>query len=181
MALLQEEMHTIEEIEALPEQVRAELIDGRMIYMETPTTNHQRIVARSTITIGNYIDEHHGTCEVFPAPFAVYLEQDTQYVEPDVVVVCDPEKLDRKGCHGAPNWLLEVTSKSTKSWDHTAKLGLYARNGVEEYWIVDVDARKVFIYLQTEEYEPRVYTFEDGPFSPSIFPDLKMDFGRWIK
>lgn len=101
MPLSRERIYTIEDIYALPEGERAELIDGHIYYMAPPNTMHQRISSILSRKIGNYIDSNKGKCEVFAAPFAVYLDEKTNtYVEPDVSVICDPDKLDDRGCKG---------------------------------------------------------------------------------
>lgn len=103
MALAQKKTYTIDDIYALPDGIRAELIDGQLYDMAPPTTDHQRLVAKLSHRILNYIDHNGGNCEVFPAPFAVFLnEDDRNYVEPDISVICDKNKLSDKGCNGAP-------------------------------------------------------------------------------
>ena len=95
MALLKEESYTIEDIYALPDGERAELIDGHIYYMAPPSYKHQKLVMELSAIIRNYIKQHKGTCEVLPAPFAVYLDEiNNTYVEPDISVICDPNKLD---------------------------------------------------------------------------------------
>ncbi len=79
--------------------------------MSPPNTRHQRISSILSRKIGNYIDDNKGKCEVFAAPFAVYLDEKTNtYVEPDVSVICDSDKLDDRGCKGAPDWIIEIVS-----------------------------------------------------------------------
>ena len=93
MALTQEKVYTIDYIYALPDGQRAELIDGRMYMMVPPSMNHQRILMNLAGEIREHIKKHHGSCEVFPAPFAVFLnEDDINYVEPDISVICDKNK-----------------------------------------------------------------------------------------
>ena len=88
MPLLKEKVYTIEDIYALPEGERAELIDGQIYYMSPPNTRHQRISSILSRKIGNYIDDNKGKCEVFAAPFAVYLDEKTNtYVERPMVVI----------------------------------------------------------------------------------------------
>ena len=114
MALLKEESYTIEDIYALPDGERAELIDGHIYYMAPPSYKHQKLVMELSAIIRNYIKQHKGTCEVLPAPFAVYLDEiNNTYVEPDISVICDPNKLDDKGCKGAPDWIIEIVSPFT--------------------------------------------------------------------
>ena len=107
MPLVKEKLYTIEDIYGLPDGTRAELINGHIYYMSAPSRNHQKIVSKLNQKIANYIDSHDGSCEVYPAPFAVFLENDhINYVEPDLSVICDKDKLDDKGCHGAPDWII---------------------------------------------------------------------------
>ena len=142
-----EEFYTIDDIYALPEGERAELIDGQIYHMAPPNTNHQRLVHFFDREIGNYIQSKNEECEVFPAPFAVFLSKNEKnYVEPDISVICDPSKLDDKGCHGAPDWIIEVVSPSSKQMDYYKKLIKYCTAGVREYWVVDSDRKIVTVY-----------------------------------
>ncbi len=137
-ALTEEKLYTIEDIYALPEGERAELIDGKIYYMAPPGWGHQRISRKLHQAIANYIDSNGGKCEALAAPFAVFLnEDDLNYVEPDISVICDLTKLDEKGCHGAPDWIIEIVSQSSKPRDYMTKLIKYRTAGVREYWIVD--------------------------------------------
>lgn len=102
---------------------RAELIDGKMLMMAPPNTVHQRISYALARKISDYIDRKKGSCEVFLAPFAVFLNQDDKnYVEPDISVICDKSKLNDQGCNGAPDWVIEVTSPSNPQNDYGIKL-----------------------------------------------------------
>ena len=113
-ALAQEKSYTIDDIYNLPEGSRAELIDGQIYYMAPPSTKHQRILSFLHLEIGNYIRARNGECEVFPAPFAVFLfADDSKYLEPDISVVCDKNKLNDHGCNGAPDWVIEIVSPSS--------------------------------------------------------------------
>ena len=146
-ALKKEEIFTIEDIYALPDGERAELIDGKIYYMSPPSTKHQRLIHLFDREIGNYIQNNHGGCEVFPAPFAVFLDDDNiNYVEPDISVICDSSKLDEKGCHGTPDWIIEIVSQSSKSKDYMTKLFKYRTANVREYWIVDPEKQMVTVY-----------------------------------
>ncbi len=141
------ETYTIEDIYALPDGERAELIDGKIYYMAPPNTRHQRIVSKLNQKIANHIDSHGGDCEVFPSPFAVFLNKDDiNYVEPDISVICDPSKLDDKGCHGAPDWVIEIVSPGSKQMDYYKKLFKYRTAGVREYWIVDSEKNRITVY-----------------------------------
>lgn len=158
--LKKEELYTIEDIYALPNGERAELIDGKIYYMAPPNTKHQRLVHFFDREIGNYIQSKHGECEVFPAPFAVFLnENDTNYVEPDISVICDKNKISDKGCHGAPDWIIEIVSPSSKQMDYYKKLFKYRTAGVREYWVVDPEKELVTIY-DFEKDSMEEYSFD---------------------
>lgn len=159
---LKEEIYTIEDIYSLPDGERAELIDGQIYDMAPPSTKHQRVVSEIHYQIKDYIKRNHGTCEVFPAPFAVFLEKDDKtYVEPDICVICDPSKLDDKGCHGAPDWVVEVVSPSSRQMDYYKKLFKYRAAGVREYWIVDPEKKRVMVY-NFEQDTGAEYTFGEN-------------------
>ncbi len=147
MALPQERIYTVEDIYALPEGQRAELIDGQIYMMAPPNTNHQRLSYAIARKISNYIDKKNGECEVFLAPFAVFLNKDDRnYVEPDISVICDKNKLDERGCNGAPDWIIEITSPSNPQNDYGIKLFKYRTAGVREYWIVNPQKNSVMVY-----------------------------------
>ena len=96
MPLLKNDTYTIDYIYSLPEGERAELIDGEIYNMAPPSTNHQRISTKLSSKINAYIEQKQGSCEVFSAPFAVFLNNDnTTYFEPDISVICDRNKLDQ--------------------------------------------------------------------------------------
>ena len=158
------ESYTIEDIYALPDGVRAELIDGQIYYMASPTWTHQRISMSLSRVIGNYIESENGNCEVLAAPFAVFLNNDDKnYFEPDISVICDTSKLDEKGCHGAPDWIIEIISPGNKTMDYFKKLFKYQAAGVREYWIVDPTKELVMVY-RFEKEEMEQYSFgEDVP------------------
>ena len=148
MAYEQEKKYTVEDIYSLPEGTRAELIDGDMYMLAAPGRTHQRILGSMYRKISDYIDVNNGSCEVDIAPFAVFLnEDDRTYVEPDISVVCDPSKLDERGCNGAPDWIVEIVSPGSKRMDYFTKLFKYRTAGVREYWIVDPEKEKVMVYL----------------------------------
>ena len=166
MIPVKEKFYTIEDIYALPDGQRAELIDGRMYMMAPPNTRHQSLVSEFTVTIGSYIRSKGGNCKVFPAPFAVFLNKDDQnYVEPDISVICDKSKLNDKGCSGAPDWIIEIISPSTSRIDYGVKLFKYRTAGVREYWIVND--------FENEE-KTNQYDF-DETIASCIYDDLKIN------
>lgn len=144
--------YTIEYIYALPDGERAELIDGQIYYMAPPDTWHQMILNYINTEINMYIRKNNGECEVFPAPFAVFLnDDDMNYVEPDISVICDKNKISDKGCQGAPDWVIEIISPSSRAMDYFTKLFKYQKSGVREYWIVDPIKQRVTVYFFEKE------------------------------
>lgn len=162
-ALAQEKWHTMDDIYELPEGQRAELIDGEIYYMAPPSTNHQRILSFLNTEISLYIRQNNGLCEVFPAPFSVFLfADDSKYFEPDISVICDKNKIDSKGCNGAPDWVIEIVSPSTKRMDYYTKLALYRSAGVREYWIVDPFKKTIVVYDMEHDDGPVLFSFTDS-------------------
>lgn len=176
MPLLKEETYTIDDIYALPEGERAELIDGHMYMMAPPSRKHQRISTRLVSIIDRYIEERKGKCQVYAAPFAVYLdERSNTYVEPDISVICDSNKLDDSGCKGAPDWVIEIVSSASKQMDYYTKLFKYRTTGIREYWIVDPSKNLVVVY-NFELGETEQYTLQDS-IKVGIYDELVIDFG----
>ena len=174
MDLAQDKTYTVEDIYALPDDQRAELIDGRMYMMAPPRRIHQELVGQFTKAIGQYIDAHGGLCKVYPAPFAVFLNADERnYVEPDISVVCDRDKLDEYGCNGAPDWIIEIASPSDSHRDYGIKLFKYRTAGVREYWIVNPMTRTVTVYDFEDVSGTDQYTFDDE-ISVRIYEDLTL-------
>lgn len=105
------------DIYALPDGVRAELIDGQIYYMAPPNTRHQRIVSDLHYRIKDFIYRNSGDCEVFPAPFAVFLNGDDEtYVEPDISIICDKNKIIDKGCNARLTGLLRLFHLEINRW-----------------------------------------------------------------
>lgn len=162
MALAQEKIYTIEDIFALPDGERAELIDGQIYSMAPPNTIHQRILMNLAGDIREHIKKRGGSCEVFPAPFAVFLNKDDRnYVEPDISVICDKDKINDKGCAGAPDWIIEVTSPSSTRMDYAIKLFKYRTAGVREYWIVNPMKKAIQTYIFEGEEDSNLFSFDD--------------------
>ena len=149
---------TIEEYSRIIETMeeRAELLGGQIVAMGSPSRTHQRISYGLHRRIDDYIRSNNGNCEVDEALNAYLNDNDAPI--PDVMVVCDPSKLDEKGCHGAPDWVVEITS-TNRADDFDRKLCLYREHGVREYWIVDTDNRKVWVY--DFDQHPNVVEFYD--------------------
>ena len=121
--------------------------------MAPPTRIHQEILMELSRQLANFLEGKK--CKVYPAPFAVRLfekdgdspENVDTMVEPDISVVCDHDKLDKYGCKGAPDLVVEVLSPSTQRHDRLVKLDLYQRASVREYWIVSPDEKTVQVFL----------------------------------
>ena len=114
------------------------------------------------LTIANYIRAKGSACEVWLSPFGVFLNADDSiYVEPDLIVVCEPDKVEERGCVGAPDWVVEVESPSSRKLDGVLKLRKYREAGVREYWIVHPDKRMIQIYYFGEDEDVALYSFDD--------------------
>ena len=184
MPLPKEQTYTIEDIYKLPDGVRAELIDGEIYYMAPPSRVHQDISGKLYQTIANYIDDHNGSCKIYAAPFAVFLnEDDKNYVEPDISVICDKDKLNDRGCTGAPDWIIEIVSPSSQRMDYAIKFSKYQDAGVREYWVVDPLKKRIVVWSLEQNPEPtgpsimEMYTFNDT-IKSGIYEDLYIDFSK---
>lgn len=172
MALAEKKNYTVEDLEHLPEDVRAELIDGQMFLFASPRTIHQRLILELGTALKQHIKEKGGSCETLLAPLDVCLNQDSHTrVQPDVMVVCDPDKIHEEGIWGPPDLILEIVSDSTKRRDYGLKLLKYRTAGVAEYWIVDPAKQTVMVYWFEDETENDCYGF-DEPISFHMFPEL---------
>lgn len=169
--------YTIEDLYALPDGQRAELIDGLIYDMAPPGTKHQRLLNYINTEINLYIRKNNGECEVFPAPFAVFLNKDdANYVEPDISVICDKDKITEKGCNGAPDWIIEIVSPSSRNMDYNKKLFKYRVAGVREYWIVDFMKQLILVYnFEHDAFEQ--YSFSDK-VKAEIYEDFVIDFSE---
>lgn len=177
MYALKEEMYTVADIYNLPDGERAELIDGQIYYMAPPSRKHQHILNFLNTEVNLYIRKNNGDCQVYPAPFAVFLnENDRNYVEPDISIICDKSKLTDKGCNGAPDWIIEIVSPSSRQMDYYKKLFKYRTVGVREYWVIDPDKNMITVYNFERD------TMEEYEFSnkvkAGIYEDFEIDFSR---
>ena len=180
MPLPKDDLRTAEDYWSLPSGVRAELIDGELWDLASPSRTHQRIAFSVARRLADYIDAHDGACEVYPAPFAVNLfADDTTFVEPDVSVVCDHDKLSDRGCEGAPDFVVEVVSPSNPGMDYVTKLNLYQEAGVREYWICDPLRERVLAYVFGSEAFMQLYGFS-MPVPSEVFPGFVFDFARLV-
>lgn len=180
MALANKKTFTIEDIYALPDGQHAELIDGQLYMMAPPNRIHQEISFSLSRKIADYIDQTGGACKVYPAPFAVFLNADVKnYVEPDISVICDKNKLTDKGCSGAPDWIIEIVSPGSQRMDYMTKLFKYRTCGVREYWIVDPKDKAVVVY-DFENNDMRKHDFtNDSVVRVGIYPEFNLDFSEF--
>lgn len=159
--------------------------------MSAPISLHQEIVGALFIEIGTFLKGKH--CKTYIAPFDVRLptynengelvaETDT-VVQPDICVICDPEKIDRRGCNGVPDMIIEVLSPSTAKKDLNEKFNLYQEVGVKEYWVVFPDAEEISVYLLKDgkyELENQYEENDQVPVTtlPGLVVNLTDAFGR---
>ena len=164
---------------------RVELIKGKIFKMSpAPSRNHQRIAMALINPISNYFKGQK--CEAYFAPFDVRLidskkkkksdENIYSVVQPDICVICDPEKLDDRGCLGAPDWIIEILSPGNNKKEVDNKFRLYEENGVREYWVVYPSEQHVLVFdLKDENYQLRkIYTGEDHA-PVGIFTDFEIN------
>lgn len=154
--------HSLEDYYALPHR-RVELIDGILYEQAAVSTMHQQIVSEYLFQLTGYIRENRLEYLVFPAPTPVRLDDDTYtLLEPDILVICDKDKITPQYIAGAPDFIIEVLSPESRQKDTTVKLYKYIRAGVREYWIADPYKKRVTVYANmTDEVLPTVYNFED--------------------
>lgn len=152
----------LEDYMALPEGSRIELIDGRFYNMAAATFVHQRIALMICNEFENFVNENGGQCIPSIAPTDVQLDcDDKTVVQPDVLIVCDRNKISKERVVGAPNLVVEVLSPSNWYMDLFIKLKKYKKAGVREYWIVFPNEKRTIVYKFDESDEPTEYTFED--------------------
>lgn len=174
MPLPKNKVYTSEDYWNLPDGDRAELINGQLYAMDPPSRVHQKLILKFSYTFENYIQSHHGNCEIYPAPFAVNLDADDKnWVEPDISVICDRSKLTDRGCKGAPDFVIEIVSPSSRKMDYSTKNALYSEAGVREYWIVDPAKERTTVYQYEEDAAPAIFPFEQ-PVTVGIYSDLSI-------
>lgn len=175
---LQKELDCIslEQYESLPEEKRVEVFDGYVYNMSIPSVVHQALSMELSNIIYNYIKEKKGLCKVFTAPFDVKLSDDPlTIVQPDLMVVCEEDKLDDKRCNGAPDFIIEIVSPSNPSDDYIRKLFYYKNHGVREYWIVDPQRKTVTVNYFENDMISVLYTF-NSIIKVNIYDDLLINF-----
>lgn len=173
---LQPEVLTLEQYEDLPKDIRAEVFDGVIYNMASPSQIHQTILTELLVSILSYLKKKGGNCSVFPAPFDVKLSDNAlTIVQPDIMIVCDKDKLDGKRCNGAPDFIIEIVSQANPADDYVRKLYYYKYYGVREYWIVDPLRKSVTVNYFDGNLLSVPYTF-DSTIKVNIYDDLWIDF-----
>lgn len=167
---------TLEEYESLPGDARAEVFDGQVYYMASPSQVHQTILLELSSMLNSYVKKNSGGCKVFPAPFDVKLsDSPLVIVQPDIMVVCNDGKLDGKRCNGAPDFIIEIVSPGNPEDDYIRKLYYYKNYGVREYWIVDPQRKSVIVNYFEGNIFNVPYTF-DSVIKVNIYNSLYINF-----
>ena len=163
-----------------------ELINGFIKTMSpVPRVEHADISYKISLHLGLYVLRNKGKCKIFTAPFDVRFPKHGEtaddkidtVVQPDICVICDRSKLDKRGCCGAPDLIVEVLSPSTFKKDVTEKFALYEESGVKEYWIVHPNDKAVTIFLLQEDgkYDAGSTYEWKGTIPVKIFDDYRID------
>lgn len=169
---------TLEQYEALPENVRAEVFDEQIYYMASPSQSHQTILTELLVSIRSYLRKKGSKCQVFPAPFDVKLcDRPLTIVQPDLMVVCDKRKLDGKRCNGAPDFIIEIVSPGNPADDYIRKAYYYKNAGVREYWIVDPRRKTVTVHYFEGNIINVQYAF-DSMIKVNIYDNLLINFSE---
>lgn len=160
---------------------RYELIDGEIYLMASPSFQHQVVVNEIAWHFNNYFRKH--PCKSLTAPldvrlfgYATKFEEDPNVVQPDVIVICDLNKIIDNKYEGIPTLIVEVLSPSTKGKDLAAKLHLYMKSGVAEYWIVNLESRNIVQYSFTTDRDIDSLTIlmEADMIKSAVFGDLQI-------
>lgn len=157
-----EPLKTIDDYYKESEFRRIELIQGVFYDMAAPTATHQMFVTEILGEFRNHVIKNKGTCLPLAAPVDVQLNEDNiTMVEPDILILCDKDKLRKNKIFGAPDLTVEIVSKSSGSYDRITKLSQYMNAGVREYWIIDTFTDEILVYFFEESYAPKRYGFND--------------------
>ena len=182
MALLQESnYYTYKDFLGWDEKERAELMDGEAVMLGAPSTDHQGVLTELLFQIRAFLENK--PCRVFVAPFAVRLnpqqdDRDDTVLEPDLAVICDLSKIDKQGCLGAPDLVIEVISPSSASYDRVAKFRKYQQGKVREYWIVDPETKTVQVCVLSERgYLVTIHDHTET-VPVAVLPDCKIQLSK---
>ena len=145
-----------------------------------PSSRHQEISFHLSRELGVYLKGK--SCKAFSAPFDVRLPRQSEkntytVVQPDLCIICDLEKIDQRGCVGAPDLVIEILSPGNTKKEMNEKFDIYEESGVKEYWLVEPNDKALFAYTLNGEgkfISSKPYT-EDSSISPSMFPDFELE------
>ena len=159
---------------------RLELLKGKIFQMGAPSLTHQTVSMNFSHLLSNYF--YKTPCKLFAAPFDVRLakkgEKDNEIytvVQPDLCVVCDADKLDERGCWGAPDLIIEILSPGNSKKEMLNKYELYEEAGVREYWVVRPDYKEITQFvLENNKYRTLPPVVEGTIIHSAIFPDLSL-------
>jgi len=166
------EDYTFEEWQDMDNNEKIELIDGSLYMTSAPSRRHQKVLRELTTELNIFL--RGKKCALYTDPFMVQLTKKT-VVHPDISVICDNNKLNDRGCTGAPDLIIEILSPSNAGHDIFTKYNQYLLAGVKEYWIVDPHKNTVITYiLQNGDYESTLYKEKDI-LQVFVLPDCKID------
>ncbi len=177
--------YTYADILAWEDNQRYELHHGKVIALASPTDIHQGISGEIFAQLFNYLKGKR--CKAYYAPLDVRLfeteddrpEDVDTVVQPDLMVVCDLKKVDRRGIHGAPDLVIEILSDSTRRYDCQVKYKMYQAAGVQEYWIVDPAAHTVAVHiLENGLYNSPDFYMSGAVVPVSVLENCSVDFGQ---
>ena len=162
LALGKHKWNDVTALSTYGEDRTAELIDGLVVKSEMPGMMHQNIVDEIGFEIKLFIKNNSGKCKAYTSGVNVYLDEDEHtLVIPDITVVCRDDIITDRGIWGAPDWVIEVTSPSTKVNDYGIKMQKYMKAGVREYWLIDTDAERIIVYVNNGQIITTIYTYSD--------------------
>lgn len=171
--------YTLDDYYALPEDKRVELIDGEFFEMLTPSFGHQYVSMQISLTIGTFIKSKKGKCIVLVAPVDVQLDcDDKTMLEPDVLILCDKSKITNRCIMGAPDFVVEILSPSTRKKDAFLKLKKYMCAGVREYWMIDLEGSRIVTYFFEDDEFPVIYGMDQKVPVRLYGGELEIDFGQ---
>ena len=170
---------SLAEYRALPEDFRAELVEGELVALSAPSPYHQLISGDIYDPLKAYLKGK--ACRVIYAPVDIYLnEQDEDrptIVQPDLVVICDPSKLKADGYHGAPDLVIEILSPSNRMREQAYKYELYQKYGVREYWVISPEEKALCVYLRNDKGQLAIQDFygASDTVKVNILDDCQID------
>lgn len=177
----QEKSYSYADLLEWDEDVRYELYNGLPVALASPSSFHQMISRDLLSQLYAFLKGKE--CQVFSAPLDVRLfekrentpEEIFTVVQPDLMVVCDKTKIDRRGIRGAPDMVIEIASDSTRRIDRLTKLNIYQRAGVKEYWIIDPGTHIVSVHMLESGVYRTAGVYSSGIIPVNILPGCKID------